>query len=229
MILCESPKIELICADCMDIFETFENKQFDLACVDPPYGIGNFSPTGGSKGVACKGIEWNIKWNEKIPPKIYFLHLKRVSVNRIIFGANYYNCFEDGNGAIIWYKGKINPVFSQCEIASISNQQKVDYYFQNWQGGGNWRGTNIHPCQKPVELYRWLYQNYAKAGDKILDTHLGSGSSAIAAYREGFEFFGIEKDEEYFNAAVERFKRETAQADLFKPKKNVKQLEFSDE
>jgi site-specific DNA-methyltransferase (adenine-specific) len=201
--------------DCMEAMAGMPDKAYELAIVDPPYGIGNFSPTGGSKGTACRGKDWDIKWNDSIPPENYFQELKRVSRGRIIWGANYYNCFENGNGAIVWHKGSINPVFSQCEIASISMQQRVDYYFQNWQGGGNWRGQNIHPCQKPVRLYEWMLKNYAKPGDKILDTHLGSGSSAIAADIMGFDFTGYEIDKDYFEAAKKRLEIHQMQQKLF--------------
>jgi site-specific DNA-methyltransferase (adenine-specific) len=199
----------------MEGMKRYLDKYFELAIVDPPYGIGNFSPTGGSKGTACRGKEWNIQWNDNIPPKEYFDELARVARKRIIWGANYYNCFDNGNGAVIWHKGSINPVFSQCEIASVSGQQKIDYYFQNWQGGGNWAGENIHPCQKPVRLYEWLLKNYAKPGYKILDTHLGSGSIAIACYNLDFDLTGFEIDEEYYKTAVNRLEQHKKQQRLF--------------
>ena len=200
--------------DCMEVMAEYPDNYFDLAVVDPPYGIGNFSPKSGSKGVSCSGDKWDIKWNDSIPAPQYFKELHRASKKRIIWGANYYNCFS-GGGALIWHKGKINPQFSQCEIASLSFQKKVDYYFKNWQGGGNWMGLNIHPCQKPVELYTWIFHNYSEPGQRILDTHLGSGSSAIAAhYADMKEFVGCEIDNQYFQDAKKRIEQQTKQLTL---------------
>jgi site-specific DNA-methyltransferase (adenine-specific) len=202
-------------ADCMIGMAEMPDNYVDLCIVDPPYGIGNFSPNSGSKGTAVRGKEWDIKWNDSIPEHQYFNELNRVSIKRIVWGANYYNTFETGNGAIVWHKGKINPQFSQCEIASVSGQKKVDYYFQNWQGGGNWKGQNIHPCQKPVDLYKWLLHNYAKEGDLILDTHVGSGSSIIACIDKGFDYIGYEIDADYYKAMQDRIYYFTRQTGLF--------------
>lgn len=195
------PKIELINADCMDIMAQYPDKYFELAVVDPPYGIGDFSQS--------DAIE-KVKWNDSIPDYRYFIELKRVSKKRIIWGANYYNCFENGFGAIVWYKNIGHPSMSHCEIASVSGQKKVDYIHINWSGGiRSHQNDFCHPCQKPVSLYKWIFENYAKPGDKILDTHLGSGSSAIAAHFMGFDFVGIEIDKEYFYAAKKRFETAT--------------------
>ena len=208
--------------DCMELMARYPDKHFDLAIVDPPYGIGNFSPISGSVGTKCSGNKWDIKWNNKVPKKKYFKEIIRISKNRIIWGANYYNCFENGNGAIIWHKGNINPQFSQCEIASLSFQKKVDYYFQNWQGGGNWHHDNIHPCQKPIALYKWLLTKYAKPGWLILDTHVGSASSLIACEDLGFDYVGCELDADYYRAACERIENYRAQPKLIS---NAEQFE----
>lgn len=232
MILCESPKIELVCADCMDILPTFKAKQWGLACVDPPYAVG--ADDGMFGGSPTKGYRHDLKKyadSNNTPDKKYFDLLFDVSKNQIIWGANYYPQYLYKSGWIVWNKHMTGPL-SDAELAFQSKNMLVrvfDHVWSGWAREASERGVKrIHPNQKPVNLYVWCFRNYAQPGDKILDTHLGSGSSAIAAYREGFEFFCIEKDAEYFNAAVERFKREAAQADLFKPKKNVEQLELID-
>jgi len=209
--------IKLYNADCMEVMKTFKDKQFDLAIVDPPYGIGNFSPTGGSVGTSCKGNEWNIKWNNSIPEKMYFQELLRISTNQIIWGANYYNCFTKKGGAVVWDKGEANPIFSRCEIASLSFQKRVDYIFINWQSGFYRKRIEkvIHPCQKPVALYKWLLHNYAKEGDKILDTHFGSLSIGIACNDMGFELTAIELDKNYYEAGKKRLIEHQRQLTIF--------------
>jgi len=195
--------------DCMEAMKEFPDNHFSLACVDPPYGIGDFSQSDAVQKVV---------WNDSVPSIEYFSELKRVSHRRIIWGANYYNCFDDGNGAVIWYKNIGHPSMSHCEIASVSGQQKVDYIHINWSGGiRSMQNDFCHPCQKPVALYKWLLTKYAKPGDTILDTHLGSGSSRIAAYDLGFDFTGYELDKDYFEAQEKRFADHIAQPKLFTP------------
>ncbi|MCP4082358.1 MAG: site-specific DNA-methyltransferase [Planctomycetaceae bacterium] len=205
--------IELLNCDCMEYMEGLEDNAFDLAIVDPPYGIGDFSMDGKEKN-AHRGT---YDWNNKPPEDKYFSELKRTSKNRIIWGANYYNCFDKSGGAIIWYKRMGHPCLSDCEIASCSMKKIVKYIHIDWQSGfaRSKSGGTFHPCQKPVSLYDWLLKNYAKEGDRILDTHLGSGSSAIAAHYGGFDFVGMEIDKDYYGAAVKRFNSETAQVDMF--------------
>jgi site-specific DNA-methyltransferase (adenine-specific) len=198
--------VELLNIDCLQYMATLPDKAFDLAIVDPPYGVGDFSQS--------DAIHRNVQWNNSIPPQEYFAELKRISKKRIIWGANYYNCFEEGNGALVWWKNVGHPSMSHCEIASVSGQQKVDYFHKNWSGGVR-AHKSIHPCQKPIELYTYCLMHYAKPNQRILDTHLGSGSSAIAAHYFGCDFVGCEIDTEYFNAAKERFDRETRQVAMF--------------
>jgi len=191
----------------MDYMKDCEDNAFDLAIVDPPYGIGNWvQTTGNIRGDA-------IGWNNSIPPKEYFFHIKRVSKEQIIWGANYFNCFVTG-GAIVWWK-HVHPKsnLSECEIASYSRLKRVAYIDLKWQNI-NREEITIHPCQKPVKLYEWLLTNYAKPTDRILDTHLGSGSSAIAAHYFGCNFVGMEIDADYYDAACKRFNDETKQMDL---------------
>lgn len=195
--------------DCMEGMKQFPDKYFDLAIVDPPYGIGNFvQVTGNVRGE-------KVTWNDSIPPKEYFIELERVSKERIIWGANYFNCFDEKGGAIVWYK-QIPPEsnLSECEIASYSRLKRVGFVHIKWQNI-NRNEKTIHPCQKPVALYRWLLQNYAKQGDKILDTHVGSASSLIACYQMNFDYIGFEIDKEYFEKAQKRIADEMAQISLF--------------
>ena len=203
--------IELLHCDCMEYMEGCEDNAFELAIVDPPYGIGNWVPQHGKS----RSMEKNpvVDWNDKTPDKNYFYELSRVSKNQIIWGANYYNCFGEKGGAVVWHKGKSNPKFSEAEIASHSFYKRVDFVHINWQAGFYRErfGNQIHPCQKPVKLYEWLLSKYGNEGDRILDTHLGSGSSAIAAHYGGFDFVGMELDRDYYEAACKRFDQETAQ------------------
>ncbi len=206
--------------DCIDLMREYPDNHFELAIVDPPYGIGNFSmeTTGGIYKKHSKKInnyKKEIKWNESIPNKKYFGELYRVSQNQIIWGANYYNCFSEKGGAIVWYKNPGHPNLSHCEIASISFQKKVDYVFIQHLNGFVCQEDRIHPCQKPVKLYKWLLENYAKPGDKILDTHMGSGSIAIACHYMDFDLTACELDKDYYQAAMKRIKEETAQISMF--------------
>ncbi len=217
-------KSEVFNIDCMIGMKEYPNNYFDLAVVDPPYGVGQFSRITNS-GSYNKPYSYNkinyeyasdSKWNDDIPPKEYFTELKRVSKKQIIWGANYYNCFSNLGGAIIWYKspGLISQQ-SQCEIASISWKKQVDYIHLKKLNGFLAPIEYIHPCEKPVTLYEWIFKNYAKEGQKILDTHLGSGSSRIAAYNYKMDFTGYEIDKDYFDAAEKRFQNHIAQLKLF--------------
>ena len=199
-------------SDCLIALREMPDKAFDLAIVDPPYGIGVgiFEPVGG-RGELNRDDK---QWDTDSPSQEYFTELRRASVEQIIWGANYFNCFSNGHGAIVWDKIQPLPDSSQCEIASYSRLTKVGIYRQMWTNYVNTKETR-HPTEKPVALYRWLLTNYAKPGDTILDTHLGSGSSRIAAYDLGFDFTGYELDKDYFDAQEARFANHIAQARLF--------------
>lgn len=217
--------------DCMIAMKELPDKAFDLAVVDPPYGSG-FTEGGGCKGWFTKYRDderdpnWSrfgerfdrykeggkvISW-DIAPTREYFKELFRVSKNQIIWGGNYFQlpptrCF------LIWRKTNIPSGFSMAmaEYAWTSFNENAKVYecsSLNQEG-------RFHPTQKPVALYRWIYSNFAKDGDKILDTHLGSGSSRIAAYEMGFDFTGYEIDEDYFKKQEERFEAYTAQISLF--------------
>jgi site-specific DNA-methyltransferase (adenine-specific) len=198
--------IHLYNKDCMEAMASMEDNEFDLAIVDPPYGIGNFVMQ--SHETSQKPVQWN----DKAPPKKYFYELERVSKHRIIWGANYYTNLIGGR--IVWYKHQRHPNMSKCEIAFCSLHSKVEYIDLIWQNV-NRKEPIIHPCQKPIKLYTWLLDKYAQQGWKILDTHLGSGSSAIAAHDMGYEFHGYELDTEYFEAASKRLKEHQKQLQLF--------------
>jgi len=204
--------VTLILGDCLEHMARMADGAYSLAVVDPPYGIGDFTnPTfSRDRKVTVSRFSGTVTWNDNIPPPEYFYQLTRVSQERIIWGANYYNSFDGKGGAIIWDKEQPHPNMSRCEIASYSRTAQVKYVNIKWASLNRTEET-FHPCQKPVALYRWLLQNYARPGDTILDTHLGSGSSAIAAWEMGYTFTGIEIDEDYYHAAVERFKRRIAQ------------------
>lgn len=196
----ESEMIELnqiIHADCMDIMKDIPDKYFELAIVDPPYrdSIDN-SPTeimrkkGGMK-----------KWFNK-PDKTYFDELMRVSKDQIIFGGNYFtDILPPTNNWIIWYKNNEGVKYSMCEMAWNSGPTKYTQLFQYRPMG---KLAGIHPTEKPIDLYKWILRKYAKPGDKIIDTHMGSGSSVIACIDMGFEYLAIEKDADYVKAARER-------------------------
>jgi len=195
--------------DNMELMSRYEDNYFELAIVDPPYGIGNWvQQTGNKRGE-------KVDWNNRIPNKQYFKELQRVSKEQIIWGANYYNCFNDKGGAIVWDKKNPNPKFSKCEIASYSRLKRVDYVCIKHFGFVSSDDYNIHPCQKPIALYEWLLMNYAKEGDKILDTHLGSGSIAIACHNLGFDLTACELDKDYFDAAMKRLKKHQSQIRIF--------------
>lgn len=208
----------------MDFMKGFPDKFFELAIVDPPYGIGSFWLK--QKHTQHYGKK---KWNEKPPSKEYFKELFRVSKNQIIWGSNYYcHYLSITNSWIIWDKGndvdKMNT--SECEIAWTSFNIPMRKVHIQWSGGrkGNETGvTCIHPNQRPIRLYKWQLKNYAEPGDKILDTHMGSQSSRIACYHLGFDFWGSEIDKDYFKDGCERFLRECHDTVTLKSGATIKQ------
>lgn len=197
--------------DCMEFMKTVPDKYYELAIVDPPYGIGDWTQKTENKNKAVTKSRFKVLWNNKIPEIQYFTEIKRISKNHIIWGANYYNCFTLG-GAIIWYKHTKHPNYSACEIASHSFGVQVKYIDLEWYSLNRNENT-IHPCQKPVVLYKWLLENYAKPGDKIFDSHVGSGSSRIACYELGYDFEGCELDPDYHRDQEKRFELEKNKID----------------
>lgn len=210
--------------DCMEYMRTLPDKAFDLAVVDPPYGIGESGKNNKSRTKLAKAQDYKpFAGLDKSPPnKECFLELARVSKNQIIFGANHFadklphpasSCW------IVWDKENGGNDFADCELAYTSFRTAVKIFRFRWQGmiqgDMKHKENRIHPTQKPVALYTWIFKRYAKPGDKILDTHLGSGSSRIAAYDAGLDFVGCEIDKYYFKAQEERFAEYTAQCSLF--------------
>jgi len=193
--------------DCMDLMREFPDKHFDLAIVDPPYGIGDrISDGGGVLGGRCYVNMYREKrWDVK-PDSNYIKELFRVSKNQIIWGGNYFE-LPPSRGIIAWDKMQEMPTLSAWEMAWSS----FDCVARMWKGRSQ-DSNRIHPTQKPVALYAWLLSKFAKPGMTILDTHLGSGSIAIACHYFGAHLTACEIDQDYFTAACARIKRETAQA-----------------
>ena len=201
--------------DCMEGMKQFPDKYFELAIVDPPYG--NNDAVGIINGNGHVADRKDYKQFKNIAPdENYFNELKRVRKNQIVWGGNFFGL---KGGYLCW--NKEGTVFGEAELAFCSMFNSVRIYKYTWNGMLQENMKNkekrVHPTQKPVSLYRWLLQNYAKKGDKIIDTHVGSGSSLIACIEEGFEYCGFEIDEDYFNSAQERIEEIKAQGKLFAP------------
>ena len=208
--------IDLKNMDCLEAMKQMDDNQFDLAIVDPPYGIGRSGHNGTNpKNAKHKWKRFKDKgWDNAIPQKEYFVELFRVSKNQIIWGANYFVEFLPGSmGWIFWDKGQ-DLTMSDGELAFSSFQRALRRKVIN-RGQLVKEGGTIHPTQKPVKLYEWILDKYAKEGDKILDTHLGSGSIAIACHNRGFDLTGFEIDKEYFDNACERLRVHQSQLTMF--------------
>jgi len=210
--------------DNMELMARYEDNHFDLAIVDPPYGI-DADESAHKNGIRCKpnGFKGHKKgnWDNATPSKEYFIELQRVSKNQIIWGGNYFTeHLKPVMSWICWDKMQHNFTFADGELAwnSFGNKLKIFQYARGNESGfapkikaGLKIGLNIHPTQKPIALYEWLLMHYAKEGDKILDTHLGSGSIAIACHNLGFDLTACELDTDYYNAAMKRLKQHQAQ------------------
>lgn len=204
--------------DCMEYMSQLEDNTFDLAIVDPPYGIGKDWKKR-NKGAVFADTTYD---NATRPTKIYFDELKRVSKHQIIFGWNYYaDILGNTNYLIIWDKMSANNTvfhYSKCEIAYTDIHIPCNIVHVEWDGyrmGKEHGRKKIHPHQKPIELYEWLLDNYAIRGYRIFDSHLGSGSSRIAAYNRGFDFVGCEIDKTYYKLQEQRFVNHCSQLNLF--------------
>lgn len=217
--------------DCMEYMRALPDKAFDLAVADPPY----FSGPERRGYYGCKVSKIGVhrdypispKWD--VPDEVFFEELKRVARRFVVWGCNYY-AYAFPPGRIVWDKCNQGSSFSDCEIAATNCHDSVRLIRYMWNGmmqgksiaeGGIMQGDKsknerrIHPTQKPIALYDWTFSRYAKPGDKILDTHLGSGRSRIAAYDAGLDFVGCEIERHYFEAQEERFAAHTAQQSLF--------------
>jgi site-specific DNA-methyltransferase (adenine-specific) len=195
----------------MEYMKSIPDKYFELAIADPPYGIyAAKKPI--SMGAWKRDIHESKEWDNTIPSKEYFNELTRVSKNQIIWGGNYFLDFLGATRCmVVWDKNNGTNMMADCELAWTSFNSSVRKFTRSHIDDHNQGIERIHPTQKPVKLYEWLLKNYAKEGDKILDTHLGSGSSAIACHNMGFEFVGCELDTDYFKAAQERFNNHAKQ------------------
>ena len=211
-------KIEITNEDNMELMKRYPDNYFDLAIVDPPYGIerGGQTETFTKNPKHKRKLHKQKEWDNEIPTSEYFNELVRVSKNQIIWGANYFveHLTKGTMGWIFWYKGQEGLSMSDGEIA-YSSFQKATRQVNINRGLIAQQGGSIHPTQKPVALYKWLLDKYAKQGDKILDTHLGSGSIAIACHDYGFELTACELDVDYYNKGIERIKNHVSQQKLF--------------
>ena len=202
--------LTITCEDNMELMARYPDNYFDLAIVDPEYGIG------ADKKNAHSSIRDNSKygeknWDSKIPSKDYFNELFRVSKNQVIWGGNYFiEYLKNTQCMIVWNKPERNFSLADAEIAWTSFNGSIRTF-----DGGRVHYNRIHPTQKPTKLYKWILDKYAKEGDKILDTHLGSGSIAIACHDYGFDLTACELDKEYFDKAMQRINNHVAQQKLF--------------
>ena len=193
--------------DNMQLMARYEDNYFDLAIVDPPYGLGDKTTKGGcDRNSQVKFKEHS--WDNEIPTDEYFKELFRVSKKQIIWGGNYFPyIWKKGcRGLITWDKMVYIPTMSQIEYAWYSEDRLPKLVKIN-----NNNSNRLHPTQKPVKLYEWLLMNYAKEGDKILDTHLGSGSIAIACHNLGYDLTACELDKDYYEASIKRINQHKAQ------------------
>ena len=212
--------IQLINDDCMNVMRKFDDHHFDLAIIDPPYR--DQKDNDPNQWMRAYSGDRMRSFGDK-PNKEYFDELFRVSKNQIVWGGNYFPYLwslntEGCKGFIFWYKHQHLPTFADGELAWTSFN-KVAHCFDFMYSGGSQKGTyqkKIHPTQKPIELYDWILHNYAEKGQKILDTHLGSGSIAISCHYFGVDLVGIEIDEDYYKTAKQRVGELTSQEMLFK-------------
>ena len=207
---------KLYLMDCMDGMAQFPDNYFELAIIDPPYGIGMDGGNVGYKGF--NNFEKK-DWDKEIPNDEYFAELFRVSKNQVIFGGNYFG-LPPTRCYLVWDKGEgfYNRTYAECELAWTSfdaNTCKIKY---DPLAKGDYKGK-IHPTQKPIDLYRFILLNYAEKGMKILDTHAGSCSSVIACIDGGFDWIAFELDEDYYKAALQRINNHVKQGDLFNKNK----------
>ena len=206
--------------DNMELMARYEDNYFDLAIVDPPYGINQdkvqeswSNKKGFTKNAGTYKEYHKTEWDNEVPDLKYFTELQRVSKNQIVWGGNYFHQLNL-EGVVIWYKGNSGN-FKEGELAKTNINTFKIYQYSRADAYINDCDSKIHPTQKPVKLYEWLLMNYAKEGDKILDTHLGSGSIAIACHNLGYDLTVCELDKEYFNDAIKRIDQHKSQSRMF--------------
>ena len=227
-------KVHLI--DCMEFMKGIPDKYYELAIVDPPYGIGadkkNSNASKACKKSASESIYYGKQeWDSNVPSEDYFIELFRISKNQIIWGVNYYPYSFLSGGRIYWDKKVTMPTYSNGELAYCSMLNSIKCFEYTWHGmiqeNMHNKEYRIHPTQKPVALYKWLLKNYAKPGDKIFDSHVGSGSIRIACHDMGFDFEGCEIDKDYWEAQEERYNTYISQQDLFSGEE-LQEITYSD-
>lgn len=211
----QHPQSELYNMDCVQGMKHYPDKYFDLAIVDPPYGIIKDEKKTGFKGNSYEKTHKSRHWDVK-PTKEYFIELSRVSKNQIIWGFQYFmEELKSTKSIIIWDKMNGDNFMNDCELAWTNCKGNNNLFKHAFIGRYNPEPTRIHPTQKPIILYNWLLLKYAEKGQRILDTHVGSGSSRIACYLNGFDFVGFEIDKDYCEASEKRFINATMQQRLF--------------
>ena len=213
--------MQLFNEDCLDVMRRLADKSVDLILTDPPYGIGEAAGKNKSRGNMAVAKDYgDLEWDNAIPSKAYFDEIMRVSKHQVIFGGNYFvEHLRNSPCWIVWDKDNGENDFADCELAWCSFSSAVRRLKLRWNGmlqhNMKEKEHRIHPTQKPVRLFEWILEKYAQPGWVIMDPFLGSGSSAIAAKRLGYEFIGVEREQSYFEAALERIPREVAQGRLF--------------
>jgi DNA modification methylase len=203
----------LYLGDCREILPTLDS--VDLVLTDPPFGVGNFVQTTGRIKGRGSNVGKKVTWNDAPPDAAVFEHIRRISTHRIIWGANFFNCFEERGGAIVWVKRQPMPNFSKADIASCTHYQKTEIIEIPWT---NWtvarRAMSDHPCERPVELYEWCVK-YLPDCQSVCDPFMGSGTTGVACANLGRKFIGIEIEPRYFDIACERIRAAYAQQRLF--------------
>jgi site-specific DNA-methyltransferase (adenine-specific) len=205
--------------DCMDLMKHFNDKEVSLSIVDPPYGGNDAIDLKDNINKSSQATQRTVykQFDNIEPSEEYWKELFRISKNQIVWGCNFYTKINLHGGRLVW--DKKGTAFGRAEEAYLSMTKSVNIFEYTWNGmlqeNMKQKDIRIHPTQKPVALYRWLLQNYAKPGDKIIDTHSGSGSCAIACHLEKFDFLAIEKDEDYYKASVKRLEEIRSQGVLF--------------
>ena len=204
----------LYLGDCRDILPTLP--KVDLLLTDPPFGVGNFVQTSGRKTGHGISHGKRVDWNDTPPPEDTFGLMRASANNRIIWGANFFNCFEDRGGAIVWDKVQAMPNFSKADIASCNHYQKTEIVRIPWTNFvATHKAETDHPCERPVALYEWCIDYLPGPIDTVLDPFMGSGSCGVATVRKGLSFVGIERDPHWFAVACKRIEDAQRQGDFF--------------
>ena len=204
----------LILGDCREILPTLD--KVDAVVTDPPFGVGNFVQTSGRLRGRGENMGKSVVWNDFPPDESFFKFLQTISKHRIIWGANFFNCFEDRGGAIVWIKRQSMPNFSKADIASCTHYQKTEVVEIPWTNFTvAHKAETYHPAERPVELYEWCIDYLSNSCITFLDPFFGSGSTGVACVRKGKKFTGIEIDPKYFDIACRRIEEAVKQPRLF--------------